>query len=163
MTNTGTDGQSNAERRTARIGYHPLVEALVADAANPRALVLLVGYAGPSDKRKLVRLYLDPDLEAWVDVLRKAVRRSETLPSTVAPPFGASVLWLDPKEPALQQVGSIVLGGSLAGVEVSNLANLPAVLPRLVRLLGSDSAAVLRSASGQETGQDPAALRINRP
>jgi hypothetical protein len=127
----------------AKIAYHPLGLALAGEAAD-QPTVPLIGYAAPAQTADHVRLYLDPAGAAWIDVPLKVVASSGTLPPVVGYPRGASVLVVACAD-GVQPEHSVVLGGELAGLAVTDLTKLRALLPRLARFLAS-------AADGGETG-----------
>jgi hypothetical protein len=62
------------------------VEKVVSDPAAPPAVWLLAGYPGRSAREGQMRLYLSPDLSAWIDVPEEAVVHTEEIPTQLAWP-----------------------------------------------------------------------------
>jgi len=79
---------------SGRVEEHPLVRAVVEDAAAPPILTLLIGFGGRSSRRGYVRLYLGDELRRYVDIRRNAVRLAVELPATDARPWGGTAVWV---------------------------------------------------------------------
>jgi hypothetical protein len=73
---------------------HPLVRVLIEDPAQPPDLVVLNGFIGESEGTGQVRLYLNPSMNAWVDIPGKYVVLFDRLPAGPGAPWGEDVLWI---------------------------------------------------------------------
>ena len=70
-------GEPQPERTGADLKTHPLVERLLQGGGEPRALVTLVGYVGPSKKEAHVRLYSGLDFHSYYEIPREQVVLAE--------------------------------------------------------------------------------------
>jgi hypothetical protein len=70
-------GEPQPERTGADLKTHPLVERLLQGGGEPRALVTLVGYVGPSKKEAHVRLYSGLDFQSYYEIPREQVVLAE--------------------------------------------------------------------------------------
>jgi hypothetical protein len=67
------------------------VSKIVKDPANPPKTILLRGYAGASSEKGHTRLYLDAQLNNYVEIPDDAILNEEELPGT---PAGESYVWI---------------------------------------------------------------------
>ncbi len=103
---------------------HPLVDALAGDpSAPPQKTVKLFGFPGRSAEADTTRLWLDLDLNEFVDVPNDAIRYSKTLPDDEG-----TMLWVDAgaslRHGAAQSrdVQAEFLGGEITGEHLGGAA-----------------------------------------
>ena len=72
-------GDPQPERAGADLKTHPLVEKLLQSGGEPRALVSLIGYVGPSKKEGHVRLYSGLDFQSYYEIPREHVVLAEAI------------------------------------------------------------------------------------
>lgn len=70
-----------------------IVAKLVSDPAAPPKTALLSGFIGASSEKGHTRVYLDPELSAWVDVPDTAILHTEPMAESVSP-LGGSYVWI---------------------------------------------------------------------
>ncbi len=87
-------GKQVSKQSSGRRRYNEVVEALVADPAQPPNLRALVGLLGRSAKKGHTRLYVTMDLCDYLDIPDEAIVHSVAT-DTRSSPLGANVVWID--------------------------------------------------------------------
>lgn len=82
-----------AKHDEARDWRDAWVTKLAADPAKNPETVLLTGYIADAPDNQSIRVFLDPQLQQWVDVPVDAILHREEIPRTVSV-LGGSHLWL---------------------------------------------------------------------
>ena len=70
-----------------------IVDKLVSDPTSPPRVALLSGFVGTAGESGHTRIYLDPELSAWVDVPDDAILNRQPIPESVSP-LGGSYVWI---------------------------------------------------------------------
>lgn len=70
------------------------VAKLAADPNKKPDVVVVTGFCGTAPEGKSVRVFLNAELQNWVDVPVEAVLHREAIPKSVSP-LGGSYLWID--------------------------------------------------------------------